>query len=137
MKVLPSVFVVDDDPIIVESLEAVLSAQGHTVKSFRTAEEFLVQLRSNDVGCVLIDLILPGMNGNQLWRKLVEGRSMLSVIVVTGWIDSLDLSWQQKPSGAVMEKPYDVSVLISLVADGIRDSLKIKSDRDRWRMQSI
>ncbi len=95
MKVLPTVFVVDDDPIIVESLQAVLSAQGYIVKSFQTAEEFLVLNRSNAVGCVLIDLILPGMNGNELWKKLVAAGSMLSVIVVTGWIESLDLSWQR------------------------------------------
>jgi FixJ family two-component response regulator len=136
VKVLPTVFVVDDDPIIVESLQAVLSAQGYIVKSFQTAEEFLVLNRSNAVGCVLIDLILPGMNGNELWKKLVAAGSMLSVIVVTGWIESLDLSWQRAPLGAVIEKPYDVSVLLSLVAEGMTDSLKRKDDRDRWRLKS-
>jgi FixJ family two-component response regulator len=137
VKVLPTVFVVDDDPIIVESLEAVLAGQGHVVRTFRTAEEFLARLSSNDVGCVLIDLILPGMSGNQLWKKLAAANSLLSVIVLTGWIESLDLSWQRIPTGAVMEKPYDVSVLLSLISDGITDSLKKKCDRDRRRMQSF
>ena len=136
MKVLPTVFVVDDDPIVVESLKAVLSAQGYIVKGFQTAEEFLARVSSNDVGCVLIDLILPGINGNELWRKLVAAGSMLSVIVVTGWIESLDLSWQRTPLGAVVEKPYDVSELLSLIADGITDSLKKNDDRDRRRWRS-
>ncbi len=135
MKVLPIVFVVDDDPIIVDSLRAVLAAQGHVVRCFHSAEEFLAQLSSNAVGCVLIDLILPGINGNSLWRRLVATDSLLSVIILTGWIESLDLTWQKTPTGAVLEKPYDISVLTSLITDGIDQSLKKKSERDRGRMR--
>ena len=61
MKPLPKVFVVDDDPAVLSSIEALLTAQSYDVKCFASAEEFIAQHHPTHVGCVVIDLSAPGI----------------------------------------------------------------------------
>ena len=72
MKPLPKVFVVDDDPAVLSSIEAHLTAQSYDVQCFASAEEFIAQHHPTHVGCVVIDLSAPGMGGSELIRHLHE-----------------------------------------------------------------
>jgi two-component system response regulator FixJ len=131
VKDLPIVFVVDDDPAVMMSLDAVLKVEGYTVKFFSSAEEFLAQHRPMQVGCILIDLILPKMSGNELWQRIHRSGSLLSVIILSGWIESLDLNMQRVAPAPLIEKPYEVQTLLAAVADGIATSMLRKAKRDR------
>jgi two-component system response regulator TtrR len=128
---LPKVFVVDDDPAVLNSTEALLAAQGYAVKCFTSAEEFLKQHHPTQVGCILIDLWMPGMGGSELLRRLKESRSLLSIIVISGMLDSAALDEQEKASVPVLAKPYDLPTFLTMIEDGIADSVRRRSEQLR------
>lgn len=80
----PTVFLIDDDQAVLTSLSALLSSAGLLTQSFLTAEDFLNHLSDDSRGCVVTDLKLTGMSGLRLQEKLLQMRSHLPVIVVTG-----------------------------------------------------
>jgi two-component system response regulator TtrR len=134
VKHLAKVFVVDDDPAILGSIEVLLTVEGYTVKCFATAEEFIAQHHPTQVGCVLIDLWLPGIGGSELLRHLRETRSLLSVIIISGLIDSAVLDECEKESVPVLAKPYDEQTFLKLVEYGIADSVDRRVEQLRgWQ----
>jgi FixJ family two-component response regulator len=134
VKHLAKVFVVDDDSAILLSVEALLVAQGYTVKCFTSAEEFLAQHHPTQVGCVPIDLWLPGMGGSELLRRLQESRSLLSVIIISGLIDSAALEECEKASVPILAKPYNEQTFLRLIEEGILDSVQRRAEQlRRWQ----
>jgi two-component system response regulator TtrR len=131
VKHLAKVFVVDDDPGILSSVEANLTAHGYTVKCFASAEEFLEQHHPTQVGCVLIDLWLPGMGGSELLQRLQESRSLLSVVIISGMIGSAALEACEKSSVPILAKPYNEQTFLKLVEEGIMDSVQRRAEQLR------
>lgn len=138
MKHLPKVFVVDDDVAILTSVEAVLIEQGYSVKCFKSAEEFLAQHHPTEVGCILVDLLMPGMSGGELLNHLQETGSILSVVIITGLIESVPTGEAQITSLPLeaqitslplLEKPYEVSTLLKMVEDGIAGSVRRRAKK--------
>jgi len=84
VKHLPKVFVIDDEPTMLASLEALFTAEGYAVRCFSSAEGFYAQHHRTEVGCLVVDLMIPGMGGGELLRRLQESGSVLSVVVITG-----------------------------------------------------
>ena len=124
MKQSRKVFVLDDDLVELTSLKEVLTAEGYTVECFSSAEDFLDYCHPTQVGCLLIDLLMPGMGGRGLLRHLRESGSVLSVVVVTGLFDRESLDVQESASVLLLEKPYEVSTLLAMVEDGIAASVR-------------
>jgi FixJ family two-component response regulator len=118
------VFVVDDDLAVLESLKAVLTANGYSVECFTSAEDFLENHHPTQVGCVLVDLLMPGMGGSELLRRLREAGSLLSVVVVTGLFDKESLDVQESASVLLLESPYEPLTLLTMVEDGIAASMR-------------
>src|SRR5262245_9474990 len=83
VKLLPKVFVVNDDPAVSKSIEALLTAQSYDVKCFASADEFLAQHEPKQVGCVVVDLSTLGPGGSELIQHLHETRSLLSVVIIS------------------------------------------------------
>ena len=133
MKPLPKVFVVDDDPAVLSSIEALLTAQSYDVKCFASAEEFIAQLHPTHVGCVVIDLSAPGMGGSELIRHLHETHSLLSVVIISGLIDSAIYHRHEKEPVPILVKPYEVWILLTMIEDAIAGSLK----RDLALVQTV
>ena len=129
VKHLPKVFVVDDDIAILTSVEVVLIEQGYSVKCFKSAEEFLAQHHPTEVGCILVDLLMPGMSGGELLKYLQETGSILSVVIITGLIESVPTGEAQIASLPLLEKPYEVSALLKMVEDGIAGSVRRRATR--------
>jgi FixJ family two-component response regulator len=129
VKHFAKVFVVDDDTVLLSSVEALLTAQGYTVKCFTTAEDFMAQHHPTQVGCVLIDLWLPGMGGSELLRRLQESRSLLSVVIISGLIDSEPLEQPLDASVPVLAKPYEVPTFLKMIEDGIADSVRRRTEQ--------
>ena len=88
VKQRPKVFVIDIDAGVLSSIESVLLAQSYEVICFGSTEEFIAQHQPTHVGCIVIDLSVAGTNGCELIRHLHESRSLLSVVIVSGLIDS-------------------------------------------------
>jgi len=125
----PNVFVVDDDPAVLASVEALLTAHDLTARCFASAEEFLAEFQGNGPGCLVTDLRLPGINGLELIRRVQAAGSPLSVILVTGTSvlsagnASLTTGSPQTGGLTILEKPYIAADLIRLIRHSLGQSL--------------
>jgi len=134
VKQPPTIFIIDDDPAVTASLVAVLQAHGYTVQCFESAIEFMAEQDPSHVGCVLIDLMSQKSSGAQLLIWLHESGSLLSLALISG-LDAADLVRKDHASFAVVEKPYQLSALLTMVADGVAGSLSRHAVRDRSRLR--
>jgi two-component system response regulator FixJ len=117
----PTVFVVDDDESIRDSLSMLLPLKGLRVRTFASADEFLQAYRPVWRGCLLTDLEMPGMTGLDLQGVLSERDVTLSVVMLTAHGDVATTRSALK-NGAVdfLEKPVDEGVLIETLKNAIR-----------------
>jgi len=124
VKLLPKVFVVDDDLAALKSLSTVLNGRGFRVRCFDSANEFMAQLLPTQVGCAVVSLSVPDLLGSQLLRRLCESGSLLSVILISGPHDSMGPEGQESESVQILETPYDVSMLLTMVDQSVGSSLR-------------
>jgi FixJ family two-component response regulator len=112
----PTVFIVDDDPALRDSLSWLLGSMKVAVRAFGSAEEFLAAYDPALPGCLVLDVCMPGMSGLQLQAVLTARGARLSVIVVSGHADAA-MAWRAMQAGACdfLEKPFDDGVLIERV----------------------
>jgi two-component system, LuxR family, response regulator FixJ len=116
----PTVFIVDDDEAVRDSLHTLLEAAGHRVRSFATGDEFLTAMPSSEDGCLIIDVRMPGIGGLDVQERLrVEGIA-LPVIVITGHGD-VPLAVRAMKAGAVdfVEKPFAEEQILAAVAHAL------------------
>src|SRR6266480_5803466 len=112
----PTVFVVDDYAPVRRSISRLLHAAGFTVAVFASAEEFLAQYDPQIVGCLVLDLAMPTLNGLELQHILVKAGSLLPIIFLTGTAD-IPKSVQAMKHGAsdFLTKPVNDEDLLSAV----------------------
>ena len=108
-----TVFIVDDDAAIRDSLSLMLSLHGHATATFASAEDFLQAWQPQWRGCVVIDIRMGGMSGLELQDKLRARSSILPVIIVTAHGD-VAAARQAFLAEAVdfIEKPFDPQQII-------------------------
>ena len=122
MTVGPTVFVVDDNPGLRRSLQALLEAAGLPVESYASAQEFLERYDPRRPGCLVLDVRLRGSSGLDLQEALRRRRATLPIIVVTGYAD-VPTSVRAFKGGAVdfLQKPVPPKTLL----ERIREALEI------------
>lgn len=115
-----TVFVVDDDASIRDSLSLLLSLRGYVTALFANAEDFLTALQPDWRGCVVVDIRMPGMSGLELQRCLLERGRNLPVIVITAHGD-VAAARQAFLAEAVdfIEKPFDGKQLLSAIENAL------------------
>ena len=79
----PSVFIVDDDPAVLDSLVVLLRLQGFRTRAFPSAEAFLEAYAPEWNGCVVLDLRMPGKSGLELQHEMAQRNIVLPVIMIT------------------------------------------------------
>ena len=121
-----TVFLIDDDPSVRDSLTLLLSLRGIRTQPFATAESFIETYRPEWRGCVLTDLRMPGMTGLELQAALRERQIEVPVVVLTAHGDVATARAALK-NGAFdfLEKPIDDAMLV----DVLRNALRV--DRER------
>jgi len=102
----PTVFVVDDDPAVRDSLTAVMKARGQSAEAYRSAEDFLERWDPRRPGCLVLDMCLDGMSGLDLQRQLRQRGMRLPVIAISGYPD-VSAAVAAMTEGAItyLEKP--------------------------------
>jgi two-component system, LuxR family, response regulator FixJ len=125
MQAETSIYIVDDDEAVRDSLQVMLEASGFSVRSFNSGESFLAALSTAMDGCVLLDVNMPGMSGFDVQARLAG--SGLPVIVITGHGD-VPSAVKAMKAGAVdfVEKPYADTVLLDAIKRALiqRDATK-------------
>jgi two-component system, LuxR family, response regulator FixJ len=84
MSVDPTIYIVDDDRAVIESVASFLSTDGYVVRVYGSAKSFLSDVKENDRGCVIADLMIPDMSGFELLSEMNRRALELPVIVITG-----------------------------------------------------
>src|SRR6202161_2804489 len=113
---LPTVFIVDDDRDVRESLQELLESVGLQSKSFGTAQGFLSSPRSDGHSCLILDVRLPGISGLDLQHELKRGKVSIPIIFLTAHAD-VPMSVKAMKSGAVefLTKPFRHQDLLDAV----------------------
>lgn len=117
----PTIYVVDDDEGVRDSLAALLEADGFRVAAYASAEAFLKRGPIDGHACLLADVRMPGMDGLELLGRLADQRSVMPVIMITGHGD-VPMAVRAMKLGAVdfIEKPFDPEVILASVRDALR-----------------
>jgi two-component system response regulator FixJ len=112
----PTLFIVDDDEAVRESLQLLLESAGHRVRSFASGSEFLTAMPSSKDGCLIIDVRMPGIGGLAVQERLRDEHIALPVIVITGHGD-VPLAVRAMKAGAVdfIEKPFAEEAILAAV----------------------
>ncbi|HSH91531.1 MAG TPA: response regulator [Ramlibacter sp.] len=111
-----TVFIVDDDASVRDSLSLMLSLQGFATATFASGEDFLDALKPDWLGCVVADIRMPGMSGLELQEVLRVRLPRLAVIVITAHGD-VAAARQAFLGNAVdfIEKPFEPAQIISAI----------------------
>jgi len=111
----PCVSVVDDDELVLKSLERLLRSGGYAVRTFPSSHDYLAQ-RPAGPGCVVLDMSMPGLSGLELQKRLADSGDPCPVVFLSGRAD-IPATVEAMKAGAVdfIEKPFDDAVLIGAI----------------------
>ena len=136
----PIVFVVDDDISVRESLESLIRFAGWQPQIFASAQEFLPRPPVFVPSCLVLDVMLPDLNGLDLQKRLATDRVTMPIIFITGHGD-VPMAVRAMKAGAVefLNKPYSDETLLSAIQQAIecsdaalRREAEMRSIRDRY-----
>ena len=119
----PTVFVVDDDVSVRESLESLIRVAGWQPQVFASAQEFLAHPRALFPSCLVLDVTLPDLNGLELQKRVASDRSNMPIIFITGYGD-VPMTVRAMKAGAVefLTKPFSDDVLLNAIQNAIERS---------------
>jgi FixJ family two-component response regulator len=126
-----TVFVIDDDASIRKSLSRLLRSAGYTTETFASAEEFLGREHFNGIGCLLLDVQMPGLSGMDLQEELNKADYHMPIIFITGHGD-IPMSVQAMKKGAVdfLTKPFDAKEILKAVEKAIEKDAYTRAEYD-------
>jgi FixJ family two-component response regulator len=119
----PTVYVVDDDISVRESLELMIRYEGWRAATFATAHEFLAHSRAPGPGCLVLDVQLPDLNGLDLQNRVSGDRTTMPILFITGYGD-VPMTVRAMKGGAleVLTKPFRDDELRAAIRDAIQRS---------------
>jgi two-component system response regulator FixJ len=139
----PTVFVVDDDRAMRDSLRWLLESVGLSVRTYPTAADFLREYEPSQPGCLVLDVRMPGMSGLDLQAELARRGAGLPTIVVTGHAE-VPMAVRAVKAGALdfIEKPFSDQLLLDRVRQALeidRQDREVRCRRDeaRRRLESL
>jgi two-component system response regulator FixJ len=120
-----TVYVVEDDEAVRDSLELLLKSDGKAVRTYENANAFLKDYSDDMAGCIVLDIRMPGMDGMELQKKLNEKHSLLPIIFVTGHGD-VPMAVDAMKEGAVdfIQKPYREEALLEKIESALEKDLE-------------
>lgn len=115
------VSIVDDDESVRESLPDLVRQLGFAVRSFPSAEAFLESEFVEETRCLILDVAMPGMSGQDLQRELLNRRQKIPIIFITASSDTAIRS-QVLADGAVecLFKPFGETALVDALNTALR-----------------
>jgi two-component system response regulator FixJ len=121
MSEKPTIFVVDDDTAVLDSLKLLLGLAGFQVETFSSARAFLEAWRDGRPGCLVSDIRMPEMGGLELQQELTRMGAQLPVIFITGHGDVQKAVRALKAGAAdFIEKPFEEETLTRAIQAALR-----------------
>ena len=119
------VYIIDDDENIRNSTSRLIEAVGRKVVTFSSGQDFLDLNTRSGIGCIILDVRMPGMSGLSLQNKLKEASSLLPIIFITGHGD-VSTAAEAFKGGAVdfLQKPFRDQELLDAIDKSIEASKK-------------
>ena len=138
-----TVLAVDDQPINLRLLDAVLAPRGHRVLTATSGADALALLETEDVDLVLLDILMPGMDGHEVCRRIrsTPATEFLPVVMITASGDEQRLVALQSGADDFITKPFDQAELLARVASLARikryhDTIRRQADElARWNAE--
>lgn len=132
MNYPPTVFIVDDDPAVRDSLRWLLESMRMNVATFGSAEEFQQYYSIHMIGCLVLDVRMPGMSGLQLQQYLNKQKHALPIIFITGHGD-IPMAVRAMQAGAMyfLEKPFEDQALL----DYINEAMALDKEKQQARIR--
>jgi FixJ family two-component response regulator len=128
------VFVVDDDPIVVRALERMLRSNDISVETFTSPAAFLERPPYDDVGCLLLDLRMPGLSGLDVQRAMSRQGISMPIVFLSAQGDVPSTARAMR-EGAIdfLEKPIDEPQLLAAIDRARLKSIAQREQHDRER----
>lgn len=116
MKARRMIHIVDDEEAIRRSAGFMLKTSGYAVSTYATGDAFLQAAKDADLGCVLLDVRMPGMDGLEVQKLMAERGIAMPVVVLTGHGD-ITVAVRAMKGGAVdfIEKPFEKAALLGAI----------------------
>jgi FixJ family two-component response regulator len=127
---IPTVYVVDDDASVRESLSSLIRSAGMAVEVFASPLDFLALDDLNDFSCVVLDVRMPGLDGLALQDRIAELGREIPVIFITGHGD-VPLAVRAMKAGAIdfLNKPFDDTALLNAIAQALSHASAASHER--------
>lgn len=139
----PTVFVVDDDSEVRETLKWLVESVGLKIETFASAQDFLNAYDPNRPGCLVTDVRMPGMSGIELQAKLMAEEVTLPIIIVSGYAD-VPTAVRSMKGGAIdfVEKPFNEQMMLERIQLSILEDARLRQkraqgERARARLNSL
>ena len=128
------VFVVDDDPIVLRALERMLRANDISVETFASPSAFLERPFYDGIGCLLLDLRMPGLSGLDVQSEMSRKRIPIPIVFLSAEGDVPSTARAMR-EGAIdfLEKPIDEGQLLAAIDRARLKSVAQREQHDRER----
>ena len=129
MNATKTIFVIDDEPSVRKSLGRLLRAAGYRVDTFASAGDFLASDPSAGIGCLVLDLQMPELDGLELQQALRRVGRDMPIIFISGH-GSIPASVQAMKAGALdfLSKPFLEDDLLRAVADALEKAERMSKE---------
>lgn len=135
MSLIPkkgTVYVVDDDEGVRDSLQWLLEGKDYRVRCYESAEAFLSRYDAREVACLIVDIRMGGMTGLELQDRLVERNSPLPIVFITGHGDvPMAVNTMKKGAMDFIQKPFQEEALVNLVERMLEQAKETFSDHQQ------
>jgi FixJ family two-component response regulator len=129
------VYVVDDDPAVLESVAMLMRSVNQPVRTFSSAQQFLEGVGRDAIACLLLDVRMPGASGLEVHSEMQRRGISMPVIFMTGYGD-VPIAVKTMRAGAVdfIEKPFNPQDLVDRVQECLRISTRLHDNQEKIRV---
>jgi two-component system response regulator FixJ len=114
------IFIVDDDPLVLNALSIVLSREGYEVTGFGEGGSFLAAAKARTPTCIILDVQMPGQSGLDILRELNAQQYAAPIFIISG-VGDIPMAVEAIKNGALdfIQKPFDASTVVTRVREAV------------------
>jgi RNA polymerase sigma factor (sigma-70 family) len=126
------IFLVDDDDSVRHALQRLIRSAGYSVHAFGSAQEFLASgYQSAGPACLVLDVSMPGVSGQELYRELQRLKVILPVIFITGHGDiAMGVAAMKAGAADFLPKPIDEKELLRAIGNALSRAIREREEKE-------